>query len=346
MNINKEILADLYSQSLRVAMQELGISKEKLYQLLKEYNIPLKNPDFSEYKLSQFQRSLIEASLLGDGHLTMSNPRNSRFMEYHSLQQEKYLLWKRDILKPISLKIYYREQHGISIDFNGKNYQTNKIYKSVGFSTRSLPCLTNMEKIWYRRDEFNNYILKNGRRIKIIPDSFQLTNFHLSIWFLDDGTNYYDRRSIYIYSDCFGCNDVYRMCQQINDLGFDASVVFEKQKYRIRFSPKNYFDFLNMVNSTIPESSGMKYKTDLSLVKPYKENYSRLHGKSAAKLTYEKMKEMLILRKNGNSVPKISKIMQMSEYAVEAFLRGRTWPEVDRSLLLGEPYEYRRKSVK
>lgn len=114
--------------------------------------------------LTQFQKSIVIGSILGDGYLRIVPKRKNAFLEInHSFNQKDYVDWKYQILKEITIsppKI--RKCNGNRIAYR--------------FYTKQLPELTELYCIFY----------KDGK--KVIPDNLAINPIILSIWFMDDGS--------------------------------------------------------------------------------------------------------------------------------------------------------------
>lgn len=112
-------------------------------------------------KISDKQKELITYSLLGDGCIAGNNV----FIASHSQKQKDYLFWKYELLKDLCNQepTYYEEK---TSEIRGKKITTAPAYR---FNTKKI---NELEEI------------KNKSVFEIIQN---LTDFGLSIWFLDDG---------------------------------------------------------------------------------------------------------------------------------------------------------------
>lgn len=205
---------------------------------------------FRSYVLSDRQREIIIGSLLGDGSLTKIHNRreSSHFVETHSLKQLEYLSWKQRELSPISRPI---------------KYHRNEAY----FTTFSTESLTHFEQQWYLRYADGTYQFDEfGRRIKIVPDNFELTPLSLAIWYLDDGTNKKQKSCLKLCTHGFRQCDCELLIEKLKRLNIsNCSVRFDNKPRKtypyIYVGYPSCVDFLNMIKEQVP-CSDIAYKLD------------------------------------------------------------------------------------
>lgn len=112
---------------------------------------------------------LIVALAVGDGHLHMQNGAKNAYLDItHSASQEKYILWKRDLLQEAGVKSHIHYSEKIN---NGVTCHVCRL------TTQSLPLITNVYFDLYRN---------KTKRMSFILDN--LSEFVLSLWFMDDGS--------------------------------------------------------------------------------------------------------------------------------------------------------------
>ena len=113
--------------------------------------------------LSDYQKSVVVGSLLGDGNLTANwSKTNYSFQVAHSIKQKTYVLWKYEILRDwiLSKPRYYHRN------------------KSITIKTLSHPEISQLARTFYHR------------RKKVLPESIDrlISNpIILAVWFMDDG---------------------------------------------------------------------------------------------------------------------------------------------------------------
>lgn len=134
-------------------------------------------------KLTEEQEQVLIGSLLGDGCLTYMGKTsvNVSFTEKHSLAQEKYLLWKKQILdNSFNIKVLYGTT--TKTLFNRKT--PPKTYYYCMIRTNNSSDLTKIyPKIYFNNKKNPKFLLDN------------LKDLGLAIWFCDDGCYFYRGKS-------------------------------------------------------------------------------------------------------------------------------------------------------
>lgn len=123
------------------------------------------------YEPTNEQWQVILGSILGDGTLSSTTPRNmlggvfthSHLRLLHTSKQLSYLIYKHEILNPIACPI-----HSLQVSDGTRVY----------FQTKSNPFFTALRNRWYPA----------GTKIIYTPDLNTLDLLGLAIWFMDDGT--------------------------------------------------------------------------------------------------------------------------------------------------------------
>lgn len=135
--------------------------------------------------MSQIERSkilinnpldeIIIGLLLGDGHIQQRSPNNSRFMYGQSSLRLAHYNYFNHILSLFTpyLSKEYKVKEKVWMD-----KRTNVIYKSVNFTTLTLPCFTYYRNLFYKD------------KTKIVPLTIKnlLTPRGLAYWIMDDGS--------------------------------------------------------------------------------------------------------------------------------------------------------------
>jgi hypothetical protein len=75
---------------------------------------------------TEYQKQVIYGAILGDGRLERPKQGNSRMQIRHSIRQEPYVVYKHEILKPLSLNL---------LSYTYFDSRTGRKYKQVGFNT-------------------------------------------------------------------------------------------------------------------------------------------------------------------------------------------------------------------
>ena len=129
---------------------------------------PRKHP--KDIQLSNLQLEFLTGSLLGDGWITnLKYGRKSPCFGIDRKQDDlEYLKWQFSFVenlcsRPIVLKDKF-------------NKTTKKTQQHCLFTTRYLPSLLDLRKLWYPNE------------IKIVPPSLKLTKLIMQVWYCDDGS--------------------------------------------------------------------------------------------------------------------------------------------------------------
>ena len=160
--------------------------------------------------LTQYQKSLIIGTMLGDGYLRIIPGRRNAFLEInHSFSQKQYTDWKFEKLQNICIsKPKIRKGNGNRIAYR--------------FYTKQHPELT----------EFYNKFYKNG--YKIVPDNLKLDVITLSVWFMDDGSKC-GNSNFYLNTQQFNKDHQIKLLNYLEKIGLKANLNKDKNYYRIRF---------------------------------------------------------------------------------------------------------------
>ena len=160
--------------------------------------------------LTQYQKSLIIGTILGDGYLRIIPGRNNAFLEVnHAFSQKQYVDWKFEKLQNIcNSGPRIRKGNGSRIAYR--------------FYTKQYPELT----------KFYNNFYKNG--YKIVPDNLKLDAVALSVWFMDDGSKC-GSSNFYLNTQQFDKNYQLKLLHYLGKLGLRANLNRDKNYYRIRF---------------------------------------------------------------------------------------------------------------
>lgn len=175
-------------------------------------------------ELLENDKKLLLALCIGDGCLRKPHPKsgNVQLEVGHSIKQEAYCKWKRDLVYKI---------------FGGKNppkigYKTIKLknsdkeYYACRF-TKSHPYFTYLRKILY----------PNGVKVMTREILEKLTVEGIAIWYMDDGSFYKKDNEDKTKSICFDLRiSTDSFSYEENQLICD----FFKEKFNIRFYPYQY----------------------------------------------------------------------------------------------------------
>lgn len=183
--------------------------------------------------LTQFQKSLIEGTILGDGYIRTIEGRADAFLEVnHSIHQKEYVDWKYQVLEPI-VKSAPKTRRG-----NGDRI-------AYRFFTQQLPYLSLMQDRFYYRKK------------KIIPSNLDLTPMKLAVWYMDDGSKCRSS-DVYLNTQQFDYSDQKKLITKLSELGLEARLNKDKQYYRIRFLKSSVPKLFRTIQPHMTES--MSYK--------------------------------------------------------------------------------------
>ena len=160
--------------------------------------------------LTQFQRSVVVGSLLGDGHLRTFPGRKNALLEVnHSFKQREYVDWKYLVLENVSASPP-KARKG-----NGKRI-------AYRFHSRQLPELSMFHRLFY------------GSGKKAIPNNISLDPIILAVWYMDDGSRCSDE-NFYLNTQQYSVSDQERLQAVLRTLGLETRMNKDKIYWRLRF---------------------------------------------------------------------------------------------------------------
>ena len=250
MIVERELLKNTYNGNIFETASLLRESVQTIMASLKKHKINfekpkhiysgLRNTDFSE-----FQKSLLIGSVLGDGHLEKrSHLKNASFREEHAMDQVEWLRWKHKNLKPFTTANMWNRNRGdkalMPDGKGGKGYYN--IQKVCSMSTGTHSHITKLHNLFYKD------------RVKVLPKKFIEENFDLvslAVLIGDDGN--FCENSIRICTDNFTKDEVYFLADICAKFYNSRITVREekKNKYRIVFTKiiddLDFFDKLKII---------------------------------------------------------------------------------------------------
>ena len=183
--------------------------------------------------LTQYQKSVIIGSILGDGYIRIMPGRNDAFLEInHSFKAKEYVDWKYSVLQNICQSPPKKR----IIDEKRITYR---------FFTKQHKKITQLSQLFY----------KNGR--KVIPSSLNLDPLILAVWFMDDGSKS-RKTDVYLNTQQFSLADQKKLLHNLRQLGLKARLNRDKKYYRIRFLKESIAKLNQLIRPYIVSS--MKYK--------------------------------------------------------------------------------------
>jgi len=268
------------------------------------------------------QNQIFIGSMLGDGCIVKNKSHGTcRFQ----LIQSK--LDNSGINKKSYLEYFDKEFNDFSTKITSMSVKTNGIVKKLSgdksfdryvFYTHHLKFWEKLEQKWYvpRTDH------KWFKRRKIIPKDIKLTPLILCIWMMEDGSNYAKDGNITLETQGFTIEEIDFLIKRLEE---DLGIIGNKKKtkknqYRIFIGVKSFHKFIEIIKPHI-EWDCFKYKID--------DSYNKVphvgENHSLSKLTEEKVKEMIELRRHGMLLKNIAKLFNISEANVSLATSGNRW---------------------
>lgn len=192
--------------------------------------------------LTQFQKSVILGSVLGDGYIRIVPGRKNAFLEInHSIKAKDYVDWKYSVLKNISKSPPKERKVG----------ETRIAYR---FFTRQHEEITKLLSRFY----------KNGK--KTIPHNLKIDSLALAVWFMDDGSK--SRKvDVYLNTQQFSLREQKKLLHMLREMGLKARLNKDKKYYRIRFLKESVKNLNELISPHV--ISSMRYKLSYDPVETY-----------------------------------------------------------------------------
>ncbi len=185
--------------------------------------------------LTQFQKSVIIGTILGDGYLRIIPKRKNAFLEInHSFNQKEYVDWKYSALKNIS-------------NSSPKARKGNGDRIAYRFYTKQLSELTDIYRSFYTNSK------------KVIPENIILNPTILAVWYMDDGSKCAD--NFYLNTQKFELRDQQILLLALKKMGLEAKTNRDKNYFRLRFLSFSVPKLKKIITEHIIPS--MKYKIGL-----------------------------------------------------------------------------------
>jgi hypothetical protein len=263
MIIEREIIENTYKGNIFETASELRVSVQTIMASLTKHKIHFTKPKniYTELKktsFSDFQKSILIGSILGDGHLEKrSNLKNALFREEHSIDQVNWLKWKYNNFKPFTTaNMWFRDRGKKALMPDGKGGKKYyNIQNICSISTGVHPYLTELHNEFY------------VNRIKTVPFDFIDKNFDiisLAVLIGDDGN--LCENSVRFCTDSFTKKEVYFLADIFSKFYKSRITVREekKDKFRIVFTEaRKDINFFNTIKDILPKC--MHHKTTLVL---------------------------------------------------------------------------------
>ena len=183
--------------------------------------------------LTEFERSIIIGSLLGDGYMRIIPGRADAFLEInHSVKAKAYVDYKYTSLKRLC-------------ESAPKERSTNGDRVAYRFFTKQYKELTVLYNQFYKNNK------------KIIPKDLILDPVTLAIWYMDDGSKCRDH-DIYLNTQQFSISDQKILLSKLRALNIDARLNKDKKYYRIRILKTSIKTLMRIISPYVVDT--MQYK--------------------------------------------------------------------------------------
>lgn len=244
------------------------------------------------------QQSIIDGSLLGDGHLSRPRTKNSNsyFEKCQTARRREYLDWTHKILGDYSSSVSEYD-----------NWAKGKKYRKSNFLSHALPVFKELRKLWYPED------------VKIVPKNLVLNSMSIAIWFFDDGYNNLKHRRCVFSSNNFSNNDCLFLCNQLKNFNIDC---FITSRNEIQVRTESYKTLIDMIRPY--------------MIWPFFEHKIRYRDSELKFTTYDESVEITNLYFDGWTQQKIAQEFGKSISCISNILRGKRKVSVsgDRELSL------------
>ena len=213
----------------------------------------LNKVDRSKFNIKSPLNEILVGILLGDGHVQKRSLNgNSRFMYGQSSLRIHHLNYFKHVLN--LFKPYLSETFKLK-EKTFKDNRTNNTYKSVNFSTLSLPCFNQYKSLFYKNNK------------KIVPINIQelLTPIGLAYWIMDDGS--IQNKGLHLNTYAFNSEDVLKLKSTLENMfgnnSLKCSIHKHKKGDRIYIFGESMDIFRNNISVHMHED--MLYKLNSNL---------------------------------------------------------------------------------
>lgn len=175
------------------------------------------------------QLSILNGSLLGDGHLSRSRGGgNSYFSKNQCIAHKEYLDW---------LSVKMGKWSSSLVEYT--NFCHGKAHGAVRFLSKTHPVFTALRWHWYPEGT------------KIVPRDLVLDPLSIAIWFADDGSNNVGKRQARFSTDCFSKIDCAFLCDLLAEYQVHAYVI---KRNVVQVSARSYKTLIDLIRPHIPWS--------------------------------------------------------------------------------------------
>lgn len=233
-----EQLGDLDRRLITDWMELLNVKKRGNTEAKQKYNAQNITPTKKQWQI-------ILGSWLGDGNIRRTtNCINTQLRITHGEDQYEYLQYKKSILEENNLLFFTENSRE-----GGSTFKNSK--KRYEISSQHTPLLNDIYDKCY----------PNGKAIFNKEYFYQLDDYGLFIWYLDDGSLQRNKHII-LCTDNFTYEDVVEMQNYFKKIYNTDTKIFSirENQYRLRFNQENTQKFFNIINKYKNEVKCMNYK--------------------------------------------------------------------------------------
>ena len=286
--------------------------------------------------LTNNQIEIITGSLLGDASIWHRSHANCKLTKSQScldicdVDKISYMQWHINALHPYGNNTIGRRTSNLKITRGSSRNQpistkTSEIQRrSYVFTTHCHPVFTELSKKWYATDT-SGYIIKNGRRIKIVPNDIKITPLTLCVWHMDDGYANSIDGNITLNTQGFSWEECEFLSERLKiDLDITSKVRAKDGSQIIYVPLKSYFNFIDIIKPYV-EWNCFRYKIDTETYDK-KPQIGETHSQS--KLSNQKIKQIIQLHKNGWSQKDLAIKFRTVKANISLIVGGRHWSHI------------------
>lgn len=216
---------------------EFNLSKSTIHYILKR--LELENPPPRTVTLTEYQKSVLIGTILGDSHINSGTNITSYLNFAHCKAQKEFFDYKVKVLSDLG-------------SCHNKNYcyydkRTGKTYERCVYTSLSCVELKELRNIFYKDNK------------KILPIDYLYKNFtsiSLAYLYMDDGTT--QKYNTTIATQCFQKEEILKFIILLKEK-FDIEFTIQKTN-NIRVKQKDSLKFKKLISTEVEQIKCMKYK--------------------------------------------------------------------------------------
>jgi hypothetical protein len=296
--IDKEdLLVMLKDKTNREAATHFGVAVSTIIRYLKKYKLNYYNLKYDVDKFTQQQDDLMTACMLGDGTVH----KQGRFRLKMKSTMKEYVGYAQQIFKPFAKEIHEEVSTKPKRGKNNKviHGDSNELCYASAFWTGTHPLFKAIRDKWYLTGK------------KIVPSDLKLNPYILAHWYLQDGCNNQQRKTIVVCTNSFTTVEVDFLVDKVKELGINCN----RQRKIINVGAKSYFQFVELVKPYVSFDC-FQYKIDTTQVRDVLPNYG------PNKLDMKKAIEIRRIIKSGCTRKEASKIYAVTRATIDRIVNN------------------------